>query len=296
MLRQANNKANQQIRKINQEIDRTNRANKRAVDEYNRSIRRYNQNARQAVSKYNQAIRSHNARVRSDRASLQRQISALKNRAASSRYITVQTSTSDLYEQFERIAQAPVQSDTYSQMVALSETESANSASVAMALLDDAPADISFTSNEDTGILDYLSGFSIDLCNRWRGAIFSLNPENPDAGRHFCTSAREIFTEILETWAEDDDVVEADPNCQRTPQGKPSRRSKIKYLLSRKGVATTDLISFVETDINNIIQLFDVFNEATHGPAGKHGFTKLKAIRQRVEGGIMFLANVAAHD
>ena len=53
------------------------------------------------------------------------------------------------------------------------------------------------------------------------------------------------------------------------------------------------MLGFVEKDIDDILQLFHVFNEATHGPAGKHGFAKLQSIRQRVEGGIMFLAAVA---
>ena len=53
------------------------------------------------------------------------------------------------------------------------------------------------------------------------------------------------------------------------------------------------MLGFVENDVDDILQLFKVFNEATHGTAGKHAFSKLQAIRQRVEGGIMFLAAVA---
>ena len=49
---------------------------------------------------------------------------------------------------------------------------------------------------------------------------------------------------------------------------------------------------FVETDIDNIVGLFNVFNEATHGAAGKHGYAKRKAIRTRVENSII-LATVA---
>lgn len=305
MRRQAINKYNQQVRRINQEIDRVNRANKQAIDAHNRDVRRrneavnreirkYNQNAKQAVAKYNQAVRAHNSQVRGDRSRLQRQINALKSRSTTTRYVTVQTSTYDLHERFERVAQEPVQSSAHADLIALSERESGNSIAVAETLLDDAPAETGESLSEDTGILDYLSGFSQDLCDRWQGAVFALNPANPDAARHFCTSAREIFTEILETWAEDDDVIAADPQCQRTPQGKPSRRAKIRYLLDQKGIASPELIGFVDADIDNIVQLFGVFNEATHGAAGKHGFTKLKAIRQRVEGGIMFLAAVAA--
>lgn len=292
-IRQAVNKQNQQIRRFNQEVDRVNRANKRAVDEYNRNVRRHNQNARQAVAKYNQAVRAHNSQVRSNRAKLQQQINALRSRPTHTVYFSVQNSTYNLHDRFEQVADAPIQSDSYADLVALSERESSNSAAVAEVLLADAPTETGMTLPEDTGILEYLAGFSQDICDRWKGAIFSLNPVNPDAGRHFCTSAREIFTEILENWAADEDVIEADPSCERTQQGKPSRRSKVRYLLNRKGAATPELVGFVEADIDNIVQLFSVFNEATHGPAGKHGFTKLQAIRQRVESGIMFLAAVA---
>jgi len=296
---------NAMVRRYNQEVDRVNRANKQAVANYNsalrrhneavnREIRKYNQNAQQAVAKYNQAVRTHNSQVRTDRSRLQQQITALKNRpAATTRYTAVQASTYDLHERFERVSREAVYSDAHAELIALSEQESGNSITVAETLLDEAPVEATAGISEDSGILDYLSGFSQDLCDRWQGAVFALNPANPDAARHFCTSAREIFNEILETWAEDGDVTAADANCQRTPQGKPSRRAKIRYLLDRKSISSPELIGFVDADIDNIIQLFNVFNEATHGAAGKHGFTKLKAIRQRVEGGIMFLAAVA---
>ncbi len=52
------------------------------------------------------------------------------------------------------------------------------------------------------------------------------------------------------------------------------------------------MLGFVEKDVADILQLFHVFNEATLRAAGKH-FAKLQSIRQRVEGGIMFLAAVA---
>jgi hypothetical protein len=37
-----------------------------------------------------------------------------------------------------------------------------------------------------------------------------------------------------------------------------------------------------------------VFNKATHGVAGTLTFASLQALRQRVEGGIMFLATIAS--
>ena len=308
-VRQQQNKANQAIRQYNREVDRINRAtkaaienairdhnrevdrvnqhNRRVVDNYNRAVRQNNQNAQAAVNKYNQAVRAHNSDVARDR---QRRIAALRA-TSSSRYVEVRHSAINLGERFEA-AQHAAGSERYADLLTLGEREAANSAVVAEALLAEEPVEPAGT--DDAGVLEYLAGFSEDLCDRWRGALFSLSPQNPDAGRHFCTSAREIFSDILKRSAPNDVVLEADPACDRVPnQPVPSRRAKLKYLLQRKGADSAAMLGFVESNIDDVLQLFRVFNEATHGSAGKHGFARLQAIRQRVEGGIMFLAAVA---
>lgn len=281
---------NREVDRVNQhnrrEADRVNQHNKRVVDDHNRRVRQHNQNAAAAVNKYNSAVRAHNAQVERDR---QRRISALRASSSTS-YIEVRQSTFDLSDRFESVERS-ASAAHYADLLALSEREASNSATVAEALVADEP--VAPESAHDTGILEYLAGFSQDLCDRWRGALFSLNPVNPDAARHFCTSVREIFTEILDKWADNHDVRDANPECELTPNGTPSRRAKIRYLLKLKGADSPEMLGFVEKDIDDIIQLFSVFNEATHGAAGKHGYARLQSIRQRVEGGIMFLAAVA---
>lgn len=278
--------AEKYVRDYNREVDRVNQHNKRVVDDHNRRVRQDNQNAAAAVSKYNNAVRAYNAQVERDR---QRRISALRA-VLSPRYVEVRQSTFELSERFDSVERS-AGTASYADLLALSEKEANNSAAVAEALVAEEPK--APENAQDTGILEYLAGFSQDLSDRWRGALFSMNPGNPDAGRHFCTSVREIFSEILDNWADSNDVREANPNCELTPNGRPSRRAKICYLLNRKGADSPEMLGFVEKDIDDIIQLFHVFNEATHGPAGKHGFARLQSIRQRVEGGIMFLAAVA---
>lgn len=303
MMRREVNRQNQQIRRYNTEVNRVNRANKKNLDDHNRDVRRHNnavrsetrrqnQKAKTAVSKYNQAVRAHNLQVNSNRKKLGQQIAALKKRPATTQYTNVRTSTYDLHDSFEQAERETPNSPLHADLIALSERESSNSIAVMNTLLNDSTIE-QIEEIGDTGILDYLAGFSEDLCDRWKGALFALNPANTDAARHFCTSVREIFTEILEVWANDKDVISADSNCQRTQQGKPTRRAKIHYLLDLKGIHAPELAGFVEADIENIVELFSVFNKATHGSAGKHSFAKLQVIRQRVEGGIMFLAAVA---
>lgn len=278
------------VRDVNREIDRVNRHNKQVVDDHNRAIRQYNQNARAAVAKYNQAVRTHNAQVERDRQQRRQQIAQLRS-TSSTQYVEVRRSTIDLSDRFDRIELEGNQSPGVASLLELSEREAANSAMVAQALASSEPQAPS--EAQDSGLIEYLSGFSQDLCDRWRGALYALNPVNTDAARHFCTSVREIFVEILDRWAENDDVAQDDPSCERTPNGTPSRRAKIHYMLRKKGADTPEMLGFVDKDIDDILQLFKVFNEATHGAAGKHSFAKLLNIRQRVEGGIMFLAAVA---
>lgn len=285
--------AEKYVRDVNREIDKVNRHNQRVISDHNRVLRQHNHNAKSAVAKYNQAVRTHNTRIQWNRQQLSRQIEQLRRQPAT-RYVEVRSSTFELSERFERIERIEredADSLEVSNLLNLSEREATNSATVTEALESDDPQ--TPESAQDTGIIEYLAGFSQDLCDRWRGALYALKPENPDAARHFCTSVREIFTEILDRWADNEDVLLSNPSCDLTPNGTPSRRAKIRYLLEKKGVGSLEMIGFVEKDIEDILQLFKVFNEATHGAAGKHAFVKLQSIRQRVEGGIMFLAAVA---
>lgn len=143
-----------------------------------------------------------------------------------------------------------------------------------------------------TWLLEFLQKISGDVLDRWKGALYSLNPNNPDAARHFCTSAREVITQILETKAPDVDVFKALPNCDKTQRGNATRRSKIRYFLYKKGLSDDHLEEFVEQDMIAVVELFDVFNSGTHGSAGAFTHTQLVALRKRVEDGILFLSKI----
>jgi hypothetical protein len=275
MVRQHNQKVKRAVDQINRGIDRVNRANKQAIDQHNRDIRRYNsevdrvnrqnrQQAINAVNRYNQFVRSHNATVSQNRRDLSSQISAIRSRSSlTAHYTTLTTQTVRLYEQFERAKSEASHHGGYDDLISLAEREAENGADLTDVLAEE-ETEISAAS-EDTGISEYLADLSQDLSDRWKGAVFALNPENPDAARHFCTSAREIFSEILVRWAPDEEVLAANPQCSRTQMGTPTRRSKISYMLNRKSLEAPQLASFVDADIENIVELFNVFNEATHG-------------------------------
>lgn len=271
---------------------------RQAINKYNQAVRQHNQKVKRAVDDYNREIRAHNARVRANRQRLKNELTRLSHQkvTVTTRYVVFQTSTQTLvrtYDQLERRAEQNQYDPRFNRVLDLSERETANSLSVTNRLFSDTPElDEEQDGLKDAELADQLRQISPDLDDRWRGAVFSLDPRNPDAARHFCTSAREIFTQVLEIKAPDNEVFLFFPGCDKTERGNATRRSKIRYLLHRNGIADDTLESFVEEDIENILQLFHVFNDGTHGSAGKFGLQQLELIKKRVEDGIVFLAEV----
>lgn len=265
------------------------------------SLRQAQQKQRQAISRhnqtvnrYNQAVRTHNARVRANRQRLHSELQRLSRQLSTPQYAVYTDSVQTLHQSYARLeqqAESEQWHSTFNRVLDLSERETANSLEVTNRLLGaEIDSEEPITILQDVEVGSQLRRISEDLDDRWKGAVFALNPANPDAARHFCTSAREILTRILETGAPDTDVLRLSPNCDKTEQGKPTRRSKVNYLLYRKGMVQDALGEFIEDDIENIVQLFRVFNDGTHGSAGTFDFRQLGSIKTRVQGGITFLA------
>lgn len=280
----------------NAAVRKVNAQRKKAVDDYNRGVRDYNRKVTKAVNDYNREARAHNARVRTNRQRLKTELRRLQNQPTTTTHIRYSTSVQSLSSSFERVDAAlenrPV-NQTVIDLAEMSEAETANSVGVLNALMDQSPDVEDDESLRTPSLAAELGQFSTDLVMRWQGALFALSPANPDAARHFCTSAREIITMMIESAAPDTKVAEANPQCPRTPNGTPSRRAKVQYLLARKGADEPEVQDFVEEDLDNVIELFRTFNEGTHGSAGKYTVRQLIAIRERVESAIRFLHRIA---
>lgn len=177
------------------------------------------------------------------------------------------------------------------ELLDLGSEEAANSAYLLNAM--DGDGDLDGDPSEDElrepSMQAELTTFGQDLVDRWTGALFSLSPRNPDAARHFCTSAREVLLAMIDVTAPDAQVAELDPACDRTDKGVPTRRAKVGFLLRRKGVVEQSIESLVEQDMDNVLSLFRDFNNGTHGHAGRFTITQLNALRLRVESAIAFI-------
>ena len=266
---------------------------RQAQNKQRQAINKFNQ----AVRTYNSKVRTHNTRVRANRDRLRRELQKLARASLQPRYVTLRTSVQTVqrsYAVLERQADSDLYDDRFKLFLNLSEREVANSVSVINALHSEEPETQQNKEPTASQIDHVLIDLPPDIRDRWLGALYALNPNNPDAARHFCTSARELLTAILERHANDDDVQAALPHCDMTQQGKPTRRSKIRFLLHRTDVSDNAITDFIESDIENVIQLFHTFNDGTHGSAGRFTHSQLLSIRARVEDAVLFLAEVAS--
>lgn len=249
----------------------------------------------QEIRAYNSKARAHNARVRANRDRLQRELQKLARTASKPRYVILRTSVEMVqrsYTVLENRVDADVYDERYDRFLDLSEREAANSVSVMNALEGETPESETDDAPPTSEIDHILDAISQDAHDRWHGALYSLNPKNPDAARHFCTSARELLTEILERFARDKEVKAAFPDCELTQQGKPTRRSKVRFFLHEQGVTDDAVTDFIEKDMENVVRLFGVFNDGTHGSPGRFEHSQLIAIRARVEGAVSFLWSI----
>jgi len=293
-------KLNQAINKYNQSVRKYNTAVKKQYSDYNRAVTQHNQQVKRNVDNYNREVRRFNAEQETRRQKLNREIRAFNN----AKY-TVRTTTTITYrESVERLQRSYFDLGQYNQSNDYYEgvhnklfedyptQETENSTQLYNSLNGDETGDyIDPQELQQSYVIKNLDMISTDLGNRWKGALFSLNPNNPDACRHFCTSVREVFTQVLDIKAPDNSVMSYFSDCELY-QDKPNRRYKIKYILSQKLIESEQLESFVDSDINDLLSLFKTLNDGTHGSAGRFTIQQLLKLKKRVEDSISFITNL----
>jgi hypothetical protein len=301
-IRRAQSQARQEQQRRRRAAEEAQRKLRRAVNDYNSGVRKavneYNAGVRQVnreIDRYNAAVRTHNAKVRSNRQRLRRELDRL-DRTPSRTTITVPYRTSvqqftTSFETLEGRAKAGGWGD--SDVMAWSSAEAVNSVVALNALLgsteDDEQPDADDAQLRETRLGPELAQLDADLGARWEGALYSLHPDNPDAARHFCTSAREMLSRIISTVAPTEEVLAANPAAARTDANKLTRRARIEHCLARRNLDVEGLGEFVDDDIDNVLSLFDEFNDGTHGSAGQFTIRQLLALKTRVEDAVLYV-------
>ena len=268
-IRQAQHKAERQLKQIQRDTERKLKSEiNKAVNQYNREVRRNQQKIQSELRKLNSS------------ANVKTTYTISVN--------TLNNSYNRIVENYDEINSTITEKEFFNHI----ESENANSLCVANAIENPNLAENIDIELQDNGIGDKLKSLSNDLNNRWIGALYSLNPNNPDATRHFCTSTREIFTDIFEKYALDKDVFAIFPDCDKTERGNATRKSKIKYFLQKKDIDIANADEFIDNDIDNILELYHTLSNGTHGEAGRYSMVQLKLIKKRVEDGINFLCDI----
>ncbi|WP_260853219.1 hypothetical protein [Corynebacterium glyciniphilum] len=282
-------------------MNKAQRQQKQAIDNYNRQVRRRNTAVKKAVNDHNREVRAykakvrkHNNQVKNQRRRLEQEIRRMNSRPQTRTFISYRASVETLartYTETEAILTDRMLTPAGRELVNRGSEEAANSAYLLNAMDGDGEPEDDPTEEELRGpsMQAELETFGQDLVDRWTGALFSLSPQNPDAARHFCTSAREVLITMIDDSAPDEHVVKAVPSCDTTDRGVPTRRAKVRFLLQRKGIADDSIEELVEEDMNNVLGLFREFNNGTHGHAGRFTITQLNALRMRVESAIGFI-------
>lgn len=164
-------------------------AQAKAKREFEREVKKAETAMQRELAK---AVNDHRRQARTNNQRLQSEIARLNSKPTTVRYTVTRTSALNLHAMYrgvERTAEMAGWDERSQQLVDFAEAEVTNSALVANALAGDT------TNTEDlpesTSLTDELSTVSYDLHSRWQGALYAISGANPDAARHFCTSARE---------------------------------------------------------------------------------------------------------
>lgn len=296
------NEHNRKVAQHNQKVARGINEHNRNINEYNRRVSEYNDRSLQeqhkvvrrneqilnrsenSVREYRNATKKTQKFVQHEKANLSTLIEKFNNvktRIQNTEAGRASVAVEDAYSRLSN-ANVVIKETTTHDII---ESERLNNIGLTIELYDSEETDSENLEQEDD-LIPVLSSYDADLCTRWQGAIFALKPENPDAGRHFCSSARDIFTQILHNSAPDKEVSQKFPECERDNTGRPTRRSRVKYILNFAGEDDNAVQKFFYNDAESIIQLFKDLNAGTHGPAGKFSARQLLLIKGRVSGTI----------
>lgn len=262
---------------------------KRAINDCNRAKRHCNTQVKKTFDAYNRFVRDYNSTVRKNKQIICREINKLNSMSNNSYSVSLRSMQQHYNTVNEVYYEGREVTPEQNRALDLIEQEHANSLITANAVENDEYPE---EDTENQGIGNKLRIVSEDLGHRWEGAVFALSPQNPDATRHFCTSAREIFTEFIEMKAPDREVFSYNPQCEKTNRGNATRKEKIKYMM-RNTLVDSSVIDFAEADIDNILELFYILSSGTHGAAGRYEYNKLLQVKKRVEQGINFLCEIS---
>lgn len=257
------------------------------MNKLQREAKRAERKIKQNINNFNREVREYNFNVRRNRNKILRELNRMQSaNTLNTEYYTSVQLVHNTYTKVNELYNKGIVDDKLFNAI---ENENANSLELGNVVLNKSEIEDSEESFDESNISDKLIKISTDLNDRWKGALFSLSPDNPEAARHFCTSTREILKVLIDDGIKDKDVINNNPKCEKTKNGTPTRREKIKYAMSKKGISNELIIEFTDNNIENIVSLINELSNGTHGHSNKYSLNQLKLFRKRFEDSINFV-------
>ncbi len=257
------------------------------MNKLQREAKRAERKIKQNINNFNREVREYNSNVRKNRNKILRELNRMQSaNTLNTEYYTSVQLVHNTYTKVNELYNKGIVDDKLFNAI---ENENANSLELGNVVLNKSEIEDSEERFDESNISDKLIKISTDLNDRWKGALFSLSPNNPEATRHFCTSTREILKVLIDDGIKDKDVINNNPKCEKTKNGTPTRREKIKYVMSKKGISSELIIEFTDNNIENIVSLINELSNGTHGHSNKYSLNQLKLLKKRFEYSINFV-------
>lgn len=136
----------------------------------------------------------------------------------------------------------------------------------------------------------YLPVIDADLTALWEGSKEALRSDNPDKVRHFGTSLRELFTQVIQSLAPTAEIEAWTQEEKYFHKGRPTRNARLHYICRNINNETFKI--FIEKDIDALIAFLDLFQECTHSVKSKMTEKQLFAMQSRAESAVVYLISI----
>lgn len=122
----------------------------------------------------------------------------------------------------------------------------------------------------------------------WEGARTALSSDNPERVRHFSASCRALLDHLLTNFAPRHKVESWSPIPVKLVNGKPERKAQLSYIC-RSLSGSSDLVEFTESDIDEVLQTFHLYNRGVHAPDPGLTAEEIDALETRTARHLLFL-------
>jgi len=125
-----------------------------------------------------------------------------------------------------------------------------------------------------------------------QGARAACTSKQADYVRHFTTSLRELFTQLLHRLAPDDSVKVFSTSADDFQNGRPTRSVRLRYIC--REINHCKFTDFVKKDVAAALAFVDLFQSGTHEVTSSYTPVQLRALMARMEGLLQFLLEITA--